>query len=216
MKIKYIAHSCFLFTSSNGLRVMMDPYKAGGYDGAIGYAPIRDEADIVVVTHDHPDHSAVEDVLGYPLTVRVPANARGVRFEMVEAPHDSDSGKRRGMVRIFLFEMDSIRVCHLSDLGDLLDDSRLKQIGKVDVLLVPVGGTYTLDGEKATQVIRDIRPALAIPMHFKTPRIGFPLDPLDSFLKHCAEARRPMRSEIEISAGSLPKSTSVVVLEPSN
>jgi L-ascorbate metabolism protein UlaG (beta-lactamase superfamily) len=216
MKIKYLAHSCFLFTGSDGLRVLFDPYKSGAYDGAIGYAPIRDEADIVVVTHDHPDHSAVEEVPGNPLIVRRTSTARGVRFEAIEVPHDREEGRQRGKVSAFTFEMDSIRICHLSDIGGALDEERRKAIGEVDILLVPVGGVYTLGGDEAYELVAAIQPSLAIPMHFKTPRIGFPLEPVDIFLKHYRDARRPGRCEIEVSTVGLPESTRVIVLDPAN
>jgi len=216
MKIKYLAHSCFLFTGSDGLRVLVDPYKAGAYDGAIGYAPIRDEADIVVVTHDHPDHAAVDEVPGNPLVIRRSSTARGIRFESFEAPHDRVKGLQRGKVSVFVFEMDGIRVCHLSDIGDVLDDDQMKRIGKVDILLAPVGGVYTLSGDEAAELVSAIRPSLVIPMHFKTPRIGFPLEPVESFLKRYRDARRPGRCEIEVSPVGLPESTRVIVLEPAN
>ncbi len=216
MKIKYLAHSCFLFTGSDGIRVMTDPYKAGSYDGAIAYASIRDEADIVIVTHDHPDHSAVEEVPGNPLIVRRSSTARGIRFEAFEASHDRTRGMQRGKVSIFTFEMDGIRVCHLSDIGEVPSEDLKERIGKVDILLIPVGGVYTIGADEASEAVGVIQPSLAIPMHFKTPRIGFPLDPVETFLKHYRDARRPGRCEIEVSTVGLPETTRVVVLEPAN
>lgn len=216
MKIRYIAHSCFLLTGENGPRVMIDPYQAKGFDGAIGYASIRDEADIVLVSHEHPDHSAVDNLPGAPLVVRRTATALGLHFESIEAPHDNEDGRRRGKVRIFVFEMDSIRICHLSDIGDRLGPEILSKIGKIDVLFVPIGGLYTLDASQAVRVVKDIGPSLAIPMHFKTSKLGFPLDNLEKFLAQWRDARRPGRCEVEIFDGMLPGKTKVLILDPVN
>jgi L-ascorbate metabolism protein UlaG (beta-lactamase superfamily) len=214
MKIKYLGHACFLVSSSEEVRIILDPYEPGGYDGAIAYGPIRDTADIVVVTHDHADHSAVSSVPGNPLTVRGPAVARGIDFDFVEADHDASGGQKRGKVNIALFSVDGYRVCHLSDLGQRLTEAQIDSIGAVDVAFVPVGGTYTLDGEGACEVIKQIGASLAIPMHYKTPQIGFSLASVDDFLGLCPNARRPGRSEIEIAPNALPSSPQVIALEP--
>lgn len=214
MKIRYLAHSCFLITASDGTRIVIDPYEAGGYDGAIGYAPINESADIVVVTHEHADHAAVGEVRGHPLVIRGPAQARGILFDTVAVPHDDAGGGRRGAVRIVLFTVDGIRLCHGSDIGRPLTEAEQEAIGEVDVLFVPVGGRYTLDAEGAAAVVRQLAPRLVIPMHYRTPRIGFPLEPVERFLKGRSDTRRPGRSEVEIPPNGLPRSLQVLVLEP--
>jgi len=121
MKIKYIGHSCFLLEQKQiPLRILIDPYRAGAYEGALGYRPVRDSADLVLLSHEHPDHSGAEGIPGSPLTIRRSCTARGVAFEALDLPHDPEGGKRRGRVQAFLFELDGIRVAHLSDLGDRL------------------------------------------------------------------------------------------------
>jgi L-ascorbate metabolism protein UlaG (beta-lactamase superfamily) len=214
VRIRYLAHSCFLITASDGTRILTDPYEAGGYDGAIGYAPINEAADVVVVTHEHADHAAVSEVRGNPLVIRRPARARGVSFDVLEVPHDDAEGAKRGTVRVFRFTVDDIRLCHASDLGRPLTEAERDSLGKIDVLFVPVGGRYTLDAEGANTVIDQLSPRVAIPMHYSTPRIGFPLDPVEKFLEGRKNARRPGRSEIEIPPNGLPRSLQVLVLEP--
>lgn len=214
MRIRYLAHSCFLITASDGTRILTDPYEAGGYDGAIGYAPINESADVVVVSHEHADHAAVSEVRGNPLVIRGPARARGISFDSVGVPHDDAGGAKRGTVRVFSFTVDDIRLCHASDLGRPLTETEQKAIGNVDVLFIPVGGRYTLDAGGADTVIRQLAPRLAIPMHYATPRVGFPLDPVQQFLQGRNDTRRPGRSEVEIPPNGLPRSLQILVLEP--
>jgi L-ascorbate metabolism protein UlaG (beta-lactamase superfamily) len=193
---------------------MIDPYESGGYDGAIGYAPIKEAADIVVVTHDHPDHAAFGEVRGYPLIIRGPAVARGIEFDMLPVPHDDAGGARRGMVRICTFQVDGIRLCHASDIGRPLAEDEKDRLGRIDVLFVPVGGKYTLDAEGAHEMVHQTEARLVIPMHYKTPRIGFALDPVEGFVEGRPETRRPRRSEVEIPPNGLPKSRQILVLDP--
>jgi len=214
MRIRYLAHSCFLITASDGTRILIDPYESGGYDGAIGYAPIKEAADVVVVTHDHPDHAAVSEVRGHPLVIRASAVARGIEFDALPVPHDDAGGSRRGMVSVFTFQVDDIRLCHASDIGRTLNESEREALGSVDVLFVPVGGRYTLDAEGAHRLVEQTAPRLVIPMHFRTPRIGFALDPVEKFIEGRADTRRPRRSEVEIPPGGLPRNRQILVLDP--
>jgi len=193
---------------------MIDPYEAGGYDGAIGYAPIKEAADIVVVTHNHPDHSAVGEVRGYPLIIRGPAVARGIEFDTLPVPHDDAGGARRGMVNVFTFQIDGIRLCHASDIGRTLSDDERERLGGIDILFVPVGGKYTLDAGGAHELVEQLQPRLVIPMHYRTPRIGFALDPVEAFIEGRTDTRRPRRSEVEIPPNGLPRSRQILVLDP--
>lgn len=217
MKIKYVGHSCFLLEARHAaLRILIDPYRAGAYDGALGYRPVKETTDLVLLTHDHPDHSGVEGLPGLPLTVRGSCTARGVAFEALDLPHDSEGGRLRGRVRAFLFEVDGIRIAHLSDLGARLTTQQAQALKGTQVLFVPVGGYYTIDADTAWGICLSLQPNLVIPMHFKTSRVGMPLESVDRFLRFQSKARSIPQTTLEIEKETLPDPVTTVVLTPSN
>ncbi len=120
MTIKFLGHATFLITSEDGVRIITDPYESGGYGGALRYGPITDEADIVTVSHDHADHNYVAGVPGNPVVVTESTEVGGISFQVIDSYHDDAQGAERGPNRIFCFQVDGIRVCHLGDLGHLL------------------------------------------------------------------------------------------------
>lgn len=217
MKIKYIGHSCFLLEQQkNALRILIDPYRAGAYEGALGYRPVRDFADLALISHDHPDHSGAEGIPGSPLTIRGSCTARGVAFEALDLPHDSENGRMRGRVRAFLFELDGIRVAHLSDLGGCLSPPQSQMLKGTHVLMIPVGGHYTIDAETAWGICRSLQPNLVIPMHFKTLKVAMALESVDRFLALQPRARKIPQTTLEIDRDTLPEPVTTVVLTPSN
>ena len=213
MKIEWLGHSCFLITAKNGLRVITDPYNVGG---GIGYAPIRETADVVLVSHDHGDHNNVSAVQGKPEVIRGigARNVRGIEFRGVGAFHDASGGKQRGFNTVFCFAVDDVRLCHLGDLGHVLSDAEVEQIGVVDVLFIPVGGFYTVDASTAKQVCDQLRPKVVIPMHFKTAKCGYPIAGVEDFLKGKKDVRRVRGSEVELEHDELPAGPEIVVLQP--
>jgi len=213
MKIEWLGHSCFLITAKNGLRVITDPYNVGG---GIGYAPIRETADVVLVSHDHGDHNNVSAVQGKPEVIRGigARNVRGIEFRGVGAFHDASGGKQRGFNTVFCFAVDDVRLCHLGDLGHVLSDAEVEQIGVVDVLFIPVGGFYTVDASTAKQVCDQLRPKVVIPMHFKTAKCGYPIAGIEDFLKDKKNVRRVRVSEVELEHDELPAGPEIVVLQP--
>ncbi len=213
MKIKWLGHACFLVTSGNGVRVITDPYAVGG---GIEYDPITEAADVVVVSHDHGDHSNVAAVQGSPEVVRGSgtSTAKGIQFRGIATWHDSSQGKQRGANTVFCFSLDDMELCHLGDLGHALTSEQVREIGAVDILFVPVGGFYTIDAREAGQVCRELKPGLVIPMHFKTPGCTFPIADVEGFLKEREGVRRVYGSEAEIERQSLPAGSEVVVLQP--
>ena len=215
MNIKWCGHSTFLITSSSGTKIVTDPYEPGGYDGALGYGSIPDEIDIAVVSHDHPDHNHVQGLKGKPKVVKGPGTqeASGVAFKGISNYHDTSQGKERGENTIFCFTVDNIRLCHLGDLGHSLPSKEVSEIGKVDVLMIPVGGFYTIDANVASEVMNTINPLLVIPMHFKTEKCGFPITTVDDFLSGKPNVKRLNVSEIEITKDNLPTSTEIQVLQ---
>ncbi len=134
-------------------------------------------------------------------------------FKGVEASHDESQGRERGANTIFCFEMDGIRVCHLGDLGHHLSPQQVEEIGEVDLLLIPVGGFFTIDARVATDVTKRLKPKVVIPMHYKTEKLGFPVDGVDEFLTNWEKVKRVDGSEMELNKDSLPSETEVIVLQ---
>jgi len=217
MKIKWLGHSCFLFEAArSNLRILIDPYRAGAYDGAIGYRPVRETVDIVLLTHEHPDHAGVESLPGSPLVVRREATARGVPFETLELAHDDQGGRLRGKVRAFIFELDGVKIAHLGDVGHSLSDQQLAALRGTQVLLIPVGGLYTIDATTAWEISQQIQPNLLIPMHFKTSKVAMDLAPVEAFLAPQSRVRRVPQTTLALRSGDLPEPITTVVLTPDN
>ncbi|HEY55787.1 MAG TPA: MBL fold metallo-hydrolase, partial [Dehalococcoidia bacterium] len=155
MKIKYLGHSAFLITSEAGVKIITDPYETGP---GFTYGEITESADIVTVSHEHLDHCNISAVKGNPKVVSRTGRtaAKGIEIHSVASYHDEAEGRLRGDNTIFCFDVDGVRVCHLGDLGHLLDDKQLKEIGSVDILLIPVGGHFTIDAKVATEVCNQL------------------------------------------------------------
>lgn len=216
MIVKFLGHACFLLTSSAGLKVMIDPYEAGAFGGSLGYGPISDTADIVLISHEHADHNYVRGVPGSPKVCRQGCEFQGVEFRGVQACHDPEGGTKRGHVTLFAFTLDGLRVCHLGDLGALLTPQQVAAIGPVDVLFIPVGGTYTLDAGQAWAVIDQLKPRLVIPMHFKTPKVTMPLSSVEAFAAGKPNVEFTKRSTVTLTPEVLTDTTRVLVLDPAN
>ncbi|MFH1312237.1 MAG: MBL fold metallo-hydrolase [Candidatus Eisenbacteria bacterium] len=214
MKIRWLGHSAFVLTSDSGTRILTDPYESGSYGGAVGYEPIRETVEIVTASHDHEDHFCLE---GLPegfecVTTTGKHDVNGLTITGVKTYHDETKGKERGPNVIFVIDVDGLRVCHLGDLGHTLSADELGSIGKVDVLLIPVGGFYTIGPKEALNVMKALSPAVTIPMHFKTESLGFPIEPVDNFLSLAGKHERPGTSEIEITKDDLG-ARRIIVLE---
>jgi L-ascorbate metabolism protein UlaG (beta-lactamase superfamily) len=215
VKIQWLGHACFLLTSESGTRIITDPYTPGGF--GLEYSPVAEEADIVTVSHDHADHNNVADVKGKPQVVRGAGTheARGIRFKGVAAFHDPSSGSQRGANTLFCFAVDGVNVCHLGDLGHDLDDRAVAEAGPVDVLLVPVGGNFTIDAAVASRVCDKLKPKIVIPMHFRNDRCpNFPVAGVDEFVKMRPSVRRIDSSEVSVRKEELPSTVETVVLRP--
>ena len=210
MKIKWLGHACFVITSDTGIKIITDPYVTGDY---LSYGEIEESADIVTVSHDHGDHNNVSAVQGNPRLVRGTAELKGIKFKGIATYHDDVGGKSRGENTIICFEVDGIRVCHLGDLGHQLSAQQLAELGKVDILLIPVGGFFTIDAKVASQVCNQLAPKLVIPMHYKTNKCEFPIASVDEFLRGKKDISRLDASEVEFKQGELPASTQIIVLK---
>ncbi|MHB9112812.1 MAG: MBL fold metallo-hydrolase [Thermoleophilia bacterium] len=217
-----MGHSCFLLTNASGATLLTDPYDSSAYPGALILRPLDDPPgmapDVVTVSHEHADHGNVEALSGTPEIVRTPRErlAAGFSIRGVESFHDIEHGALRGENLIFLIEADGLKVCHLGDLGHELEPAQVEAVGAVDLLLIPVGGVYTIDAAVATRVWRQLSPWVTIPMHYRNDRCLFRIDGVEKFTDGKQGVEYPGRSEIEFSKENLPVSPKIFVLEPEN
>jgi L-ascorbate metabolism protein UlaG (beta-lactamase superfamily) len=213
VEVTWYGHAAFLITTGQGIKIITDPYKPGG---GISYKPIPDEADIVTVSHDHTDHNYVEGLPGKPQVIKGAGRleVRGIVVEGFAAYHDASHGAQRGHNTIFIFDADGIRICHLGDLGHVLSDKEVQQIGQVDVLCIPVGGFFTIGPQEATTVTSQLRPHLIFPMHVKTEKCTLPIEPVDTFLQGKKEVRKLDASTFSFTKEELKAGLGIVVLQP--
>ena len=210
MKIKWLGHASFLITSDSGTKIITDPYTT---TKTFKYGEINEATDIVTVSHEHGDHNNVAAVKGNPKIVRESQEVKWIKFKGVASYHDTSQGSQRGKNTVFCFEVDGIRVCHLGDLGHPIGDKEVAEIGKVDILLIPVGGFYTIDAKVASEVCQQLSPKVIIPMHYKTARIPeFPIVGVDDFLQGKIGVSQLNTSEVEFSRDKLPAATQIIVL----
>ena len=212
MKIKYLAHAAFLITSENGTRIVTDPYQTS--DG-LKHGAIKETADIVTASHDHGDHNNIAAVKGSPQVVKTGGDVKGIKIKAVPTAHDDKNGSQRGKNTIFCFEVDGVNVCHAGDLGHELSADHVKAIGKVDVLMIPVGGFFTIDAAQASRVADSLEALVIVPMHYKTPKLGFDIATVEPFLKLRKNVRRAKGSTLDITTDTLPKVPETVLLDPS-
>jgi len=211
MKIEYFGHSCFKLTESTGTSIVCDPY-----DNSIGYELPEIEADAVTVSHRHYDHDNVAAIGGHPKVIDSECSLElsGVDINAIKSFHDGQRGKLRGENLIFKFRMDGIDVCHLGDLGEACSSELIDLILPVNVLLIPVGGTYTIDAEMAKEYVERIMPDVVIPMHYRGKGCKLDIDKVDDFLdgfeSDCIEDNDV--DEIELMRSDLSGETKVVVL----
>jgi L-ascorbate metabolism protein UlaG (beta-lactamase superfamily) len=209
MKLKWLGHSCFLLTSEKGVRVLMDPYNS-----SIGLAMPGVEADIVTISHNHRDHNNKDAVKGPFKLLDKPGRFEkdGVGIIGVLTAHDDRGGAERGNNIIFKVSMDGVNVCHCGDLGHLLTPQQIKEIGPVDVLLIPIGGFYTIDARVAAEVIKQIGPKVTIPMHYKVEGLVYDVQGVEPFANTVKNAKNIDSREVELKPDDLKKFNGVLVL----
>jgi len=214
MRITYFGHSCFLVEAQDQTRVILDPYEHGSYDGAVRYGPVDEPADVVLASHEHADHSATGTIPGKPRVFMHPVGERvgSVTITGIQVAHDEAGGKQRGKSTISVIDDGDVRLVHLGDLGHQLDEATVKRIGHVDVLMIPVGGHFTIDYKGAAAVVDTLAPRIVIPMHYKTPKIDFPIAPPDAFLDTQNTVQRGTSPTWEVTKATLPEERTVLVL----
>ena len=216
MRIDYLAHACFLVTGDSGTRVAFDPYEPGGFGGAVRYGAPDVQADLVFISHDHADHNAIGQIGGAPRAVKNagPGEHRGVRWQGLAAFHDQSGGSERGKVVVFRVVLDGVSFCHLGDLGQKLTAAEAGKLGAVDVLFAPVGGCFTIDAAAAVWMGQLLKPRVLVPMHFKTPKVDFPIAPAEDFVRASPWPVKSQGSSVEFAGKDLPASTEVWLLKP--
>ena len=197
MNIKWYGQSCFLLTDENGVSVLTDPCAPGtGYDVKNVYC------DAVTVSHDHFDHNYIKAAAGEPVIITEPGEheVKGVKITGFPAFHDDCEGAKRGRNVLFLIEMDGIRILHAGDIGHQLSRGQIAEIGLVDVLLVPIGGKYTIDYLGAREFANSLRPSVVIPMHFRTPLCSLSdIDDCGNFVSTVQDCRIHKLNDCEAS-----------------
>ena len=190
----------------------MDPFKPESY---LNYPRVLTDAAIVTVSHEHFDHNYLDDIAGKPEVLRgsVDKNIKGIHIKGLSAFHDDVEGKERGLNTVFCVNMDGINVCHLGDLGHVPAAAEISLIGKVDLLLIPVGGVFTIGIDEADKITGAIRPRIAIPMHYKTGKCEFLQWSSADFIKGKKNVRETGSSEIEINLADMPAEPEIVVLK---
>lgn len=194
MEIKYIGQSSF-FIKTKTAKIVTDPFNPQ----MVGLKYPKQEADIITVSHGHGDHNYVEGVKEGGLVIDWPGEfeKNQVRITGYQSFHDKKQGEERGINTIFKFESEDMSILHCGDLGHVLDQSMVETIGGVDILLIPVGGFYTINPEEAVKVINEIEPSIVIPMHYGRPEMSQELaanmQPVGTFLKEIgAEDTQPI------------------------
>jgi L-ascorbate metabolism protein UlaG (beta-lactamase superfamily) len=214
MRLTYFGHASFLVETMDGTRVILDPYLSGSFDNALRYSPIDEAADVVISTHEHDDHMASGTIPGDPLVYVHPEAAKvgSLDIKGVQVYHDEAGGSKRGKNTIVILDDGDIRLVHLGDLGHLLDEPTVKAVGGVDVLIVPVGGFFTIDEKEAAAVVESLNPRAVIPIHYKTAKVDFPIAPVDGFLETQTKVERAATPTVEFTKATLPAERTVYVL----
>ena len=209
MEITWLGHSCFKIRGKQAT-VITDPFSPGN-----GYSLGKLSANIVTVSHDHAGHSNAAGVSGGPRVISRPGEYEisGVLVIGIPTFHDASKGAERGKNTIYVLETEEMSICHLGDLGYPLSDSQIEEIGKVDVLMIPVGGVTTITAAAAAAMVRQMEPKIVLPMHYKTSMFQGELEPVDNFLKEMGVISSTPQAKLNVNKNNLPLVTQVTLLE---
>ena len=208
LQIRWHGHSCFEIT--NDITLVTDPH-----DGkSIGIPAPSVQGDIILVSHDHYDHNKVKSVDKEGSKVVTDGRKRTIDDVAIigfNSYHDEAKGEKRGNNIIYKFVSDGITFCHLGDLGHRLDDDAIAELGDIDILFIPIGGTYTIDAKQAWDIVHIINPRITVPMHYKIEGLSLPIAGLDTFLDKNSLKTLKVGNEIDIEKEELPKEPEVWV-----
>lgn len=171
------------------------------------------QSDIVLITHDHPDHNFTSGVSGDPVVISGPGEyeIKGVAIEGVSVFHDKSKGGERGKNTAYHINFEGLSIVHLGDLGHVLEQEQLEEIGLCDILMIPVGGVYTIDAKDAIEVVSQLEPKIVLPMHYKLPGLKYELEDVDPFLREMGVTQT--MPKLSITKEKLPQELQVIVLK---
>jgi L-ascorbate metabolism protein UlaG (beta-lactamase superfamily) len=207
MEISWLGHSCFQLRGKN-VTLITDPFSP-----QLGHSLGKISAPIVTISHNHLGHNYVEGIGGDPRIVRGPGEYEisDVLITGVASYHDDKHGQELGRNTIYIIHMDDLVICHLGDLGHILQEEQLEEVADADMLLVPIGGQHTINAAQAAEVISQVEPHIVIPMHYSPPTGDAP-NPLDKFCREMGiEAINP-QPKLSMTRSTLPAETQVVIL----
>ena len=209
MEITWLGHSCFRIKGKEAT-IVTDPY-----DKTLGYPMRKPTANIVTISHNHPQHCFLEGVAGNPRVVSRPGEYDISNISIYGIPtfHDNEKGQNRGKNTVFFMEIDGVKVCHLGDLGHVPTSEQIEQISDVEILMVPIGGGSTLDAAAAAEAIGLLEPKLVLPMHYKTDVVKMELESLEKFIKVMGLTEVVPQPKLNITKSTLPIETRVLVLD---
>lgn len=213
MKIEFLGHSSFAITGTQA-KIVTDPFDPA----MMGIAYPSVTADIVTISHDHADHNNVKAVGGEPVVFRLPGEyeRKGARVYGSATYHDDAKGTERGKNTMFKFILDGVVLLHCGDLGHMPNDDLLERVKDTDILMIPVGGTFTIDAKQAKELVTKIAPSIVLPMHYGDsalkPEFSV-LTPVDEFLKLNASTTTQQKDSLTVTEETLPEEREIVVLK---
>ncbi|MDQ6661019.1 MAG: MBL fold metallo-hydrolase [Chloroflexota bacterium] len=211
MDISWLGHACFQLRGKH-VTLITDPFSP-----QLGYSPGKLSAHIVTISHNDPGHNYVQGVAGDPYVVRGPGEyeVSDVLITGVAAYHDNKQGQERGRNTIYMIHMDDLTICHLGDVGHILQEKQVEEVADADILLIPIGGHHTINATQAAEVISQIEPRIVIPMHYRTPAVEGKrdeLDPLDKFCREMGVENSSPQPKLSVTRNNLPIEMQVVIL----
>jgi L-ascorbate metabolism protein UlaG (beta-lactamase superfamily) len=218
MQIQYYGHSCFKLTTkpagraTEDITIFFDPF-----DKETGLRPPQGHADVVFVSHDHHDHNNVGALKDDPIIINTPGeySVKGINVIGLDTAHDDQDGAIRGKNTIFVLETEELKICHLGDLGSELSGKQLEEIDGIDILMVPVGGKYSLDGKQAAELCRKIEPAIIIPIHYKLPASNMDVSDEKQFCNEIGSCPKETQAKITLKKKDLEgKHIDVLLMSP--
>ena len=209
MKLEWIGHACFKMTAMDGTTVITDPY-----DESVGIDMLPLEADLITMSHEHHDHCETSMIAGNPVIVHGGelAAVGSVTSRAAASYHDDAQGAKRGRNFVRIFEIDGLKVVHMGDQGCMPDEDVLEAIAGADVMMLPVGGTYTVDAQGAKAIIEAAKPVCVVPMHVRTKRCPYPIAPMGDFLAVMGCEDASAYDVIELAEGHVPQG--VLLMKP--
>jgi len=211
MEILWLGHSCFQLRGKN-VTLITDPFSP-----QLGYSLGKVNAPIVTISHNHDGHNYAQGVDGDPRVVRGPGEYEisDVLITGVASYHDNKHGQELGRNTIYIIHIDDLVICHLGDLGHILQEEQLEEVADADILLIPIGGDHTINATQAAEVISQVEPHIIIPMHYRTSALEGQrdtLDPLDKFCREMGVDMMNTQPKLVVTRNTLPAETQVVIL----